>query len=69
MEAVKELLFLLVVQCVRMADVGQRLLCFQSWKDDLIFSLHKEAFGSHLPEQVEGNNVPCCTDDNPDVLM
>ena len=40
MEAVKELLLLLVVQGVGMADVGQRLLRLQGWEDDLILSLH-----------------------------
>ena len=42
MEAIEELFFLLVVQCVGMADIGQRLLGFQGWKDDLILSLHPE---------------------------
>lgn len=41
MEAVEELLFLLMVQRVSMADVRERLLCFQGRKDDLILGLHQ----------------------------
>ena len=41
MEAVKELLFLLVVQRVRMADIAQRLLGLQRREYDLILSLHR----------------------------
>ena len=42
MEAVKELLFLLVVQRVGMADVAQRLLGLQRRENDLILSLHRK---------------------------
>ena len=58
MEAIKELFFLLVIQCVCVADIGQRLLCFQRWKDDFILSLHKEASGSSLPEQLQELMLP-----------
>jgi hypothetical protein len=41
MEAVKELLFLLVVQRVGMADIAQRLLGLQRREYDLILSLYR----------------------------
>ena len=43
MEAVKELLLLLVVQGVGVAHVGQRLLGFQRREDDLVLRLHAVA--------------------------
>ena len=41
MEAVEELLFLLMVQRVSMAHVRERLLCFQGRKDDLVLGLQQ----------------------------